>query len=201
MTTINQELERNKRMNSQLNSRQQYAATKNALPSRMMPGNIGAINSVVWPFWFTFNSAPIAPANGVNTTVTITQEAAFIIMAITKVVFIRTGTGVILDPYIYTAINALDSSEAVANANDLTMTMRDAQSSRTFFGVPQAVDEIGPAEFPTVLPTPQFVLPNSTLECIYQNNHASRVYVPFISLFGYRVRVDNGQNILSTITG
>lgn len=188
-------------MTTQLNSRQQFSSLKNALPARMMAGNIGNINSVVWPFWFTFSSAALQPNNGVNVTFTVTQEAAFVMMALTKVVFIRTGAGVPLDPFIYTAINALQPNEAQANANDLTMTMRDAQSSRTFFSLPQAVDEIGCAEFASVLPTPQLVLPNSTIECIYTNNHASRVYVPFVTAFGYRVRLADAANILSTITG
>lgn len=201
MKTVEQEIERNKRMVTQLNSRQQYAALKNSLPSQMMAGNIGNINNVIWPFWFTFNSAPLQPNNGTNATFTVTQEAAFVMMAYTKVVFIRTGTGVIGDPYIYTAINALDPNETNANANDLNMTIRDAQSTRTFFSLPQAVDQIGPAEFATVLPTPQLVLPNSTIECIYTNNHASRVYVPYITCFGYRVRLADAANILSTITG
>lgn len=185
-------------MVSQLSQRQQVSSLQNSLPEQMIPRNIGNINDVMWPFWFTFSTAILQPNNGFNSTFTVTQEAGFVMMAMTKVVYKVTGRA---PNYIYTAINALEASETLANANDLNMTMRDAQSSRIFFGVPQAVDEIGCAEFPTVLPTPQFVLPNSTIECIYQNNHASNVYLPLISAFGYRIRIPNGVNVLSTITG
>lgn len=198
MNTYEQEKERNKRMENQMNARQMYAKLNKALPEKMVPGNIGDISAALWPFWFSFNSNELMPGNGMNTSVTITQEAAFILMAINKTVFLRTGA---IAPFQYTAINALDSSEAVSNAPDLMFTLRDAQSTRVFLGNPMSVDELGCAEFPTILPTPQLMLPNSTMECIYQNNHASNVYVPFVTLFGYRLRIENAAQILSMITG
>jgi hypothetical protein len=44
-------------------------------------------------------------------------------------------------------------------------------------------------------------LPNSTVEAIFSNKDAARTYVPFVTFFGYRVRIEDAQNILSTITG
>lgn len=70
---------------------------KSVLPGYMMPGNVGDVNKVCWPFWFT-NITPLLPAaaggmaSQAKATVTITQEAAFIMTAIMKTVFIYTTT-------------------------------------------------------------------------------------------------------------
>jgi hypothetical protein len=188
----------NQSSNTQTTPESAYKALKQALPAHMIPGNLGQFTNVIWPFWFTFSTAELAPNTGANTQVTITQEAAFILMSLTKTVFKRTG---VPGAYIYTAVNALDPNEGVNNANDLRFTLRDAQSSRVFLGQPMSLDEIGCAEYPTVLPTTQYIQPNSTIECIYQNNDAAAVYVPFLTMFGYRVRSEYAQQLLSTITG
>jgi hypothetical protein len=60
---------------------------------------------------------------------------------------------------------------------------------------------VGVPEFPSVLPTPILFLPNSTIEVTYQNDNATDTFVPFITLFGYRVRIEDAQNILSTVVG
>ena len=68
---------------------------RNILPDYLVPGNLGDVNKVIWPFWFT-NQTPELPAakGGVmsqaTASVTITQEAAFIVTAYMKSVFRRT---------------------------------------------------------------------------------------------------------------
>lgn len=165
-----------------------------SLPQDMLPGNIGDINNVFWPFYFTFSAPELAPNQGSIGSFTVTQEASFVLMDIKKVVFKKAAGQ-------YTAIDALYPDSALASANDLNIVFRDAQSSRTFMQTPMAVDEIGCAEFPTKLKKPQMFLPNSTIECIFQNSHPSNTYVPFVTMFGYRLRVDNAASILSLITG
>lgn len=201
MNTYQKELERNKKMDQQLKSRigrsspQNLQNTlKNALPEDMLPGNVGDINNVFWPFFFTFSAPELPPNSGSIGSVTVTQEASFILMEMKKVVFKKVGG-------IYTAIDALNQNEALSNANDLNIVIRDAQSSRVFMNVPMSISEVGCAEFPTKLKKSQMFLPNSTIECIYQNSNAADTYVPFITLFGYRLRVEDSQSILSLITG
>jgi hypothetical protein len=205
MNTIEQELERNKKMTEQLKARllhpfakgspQNLAATlKDALPPQMLPGNIGDLNNVFWPFYFTFTAPELPPNSGSIGSFTVTQEASFILLNISQVVFKKVAGS-------YTAINALNSDEALNNANNLNIAFRDAQSSRTFMQLPMGISEIGCAEFPTILNQPQMFLPNSTIECIYQNSNATETFVPFVTMFGYRLRVDNSASILSLITG
>jgi hypothetical protein len=63
------------------------------------------------------------------------------------------------------------------------------------------MDMVGSPQYPSVLPTPMMFLPNSNIEITYTNENASVTYVPFITFFGYRMRVDDAQNLLSTVVG
>jgi len=162
-------------------------------------GSIGDLGKVIWPFWFTFTAPELAPNTGQNAFVTTTLEAAFILMKASKVVFVKTPN--VPPNYNYLAIDPSVVNEANNAAHDLQMSLRDAQSSRLFFSTAQEIDFLGTGEYPTIFPTPQLFLPNSTIECVYQNNHATNTYVPFITLFGYRLRIDDADELLSTITG
>lgn len=176
-----------------------------ALEQRMMnaklgglyPGNVGDINKVVWPFWFTFNAPVLTTGTSSTASFTVSQEAAFIWMSFSKVVFLRTGAG---PAYTYTAIDPNDETVA-GEANGLKVVFRDSQSSRTFQRNPMPLDAYGVPEYPTVLSTPMMFLPNSTIEAQYSNSDATNVYVPWITFFGYRVRVENAEEILSLVTG
>ena len=167
---------------------------QNSVPSFMQPGNVGEINNVIWPFYFTFTAPELAPNTASTGFTTITQEASFILVSITKAVFVKTE-----GPTQYTYIDP-NANTAIGDTDGLKFTLRDAQSSRVFQNIPQELDMIGHPEFPTALPSPLFFLPNSTIEITYQNDNPSVTYVPFVTLFGYRLRL-NDPSILSTITG
>lgn len=174
-----------------------YRNIKRSVPSRLMPGNVGDINNVIWPFWFTFTAPELQPNQTSQASFSVTQEAAFIWMAFTKVVFKRTGAA----PYVYTAIDTNQEDPAQGEANNLSFQIRDAQSSRVFSQQPVPIDAFGDPNFPSVLQTPVMFLPNSTVECLYSNADASAVYVPHITMFGYRVRLENAEQILSLVNG
>ena len=44
-------------------ARDLHSNLKASLPSTMMPGNVGDINKVIWPFWFTFSQIELAPGS------------------------------------------------------------------------------------------------------------------------------------------
>lgn len=167
------------------------------LPLNLKPGNVGEINNVVWPFWFTFSAPELAPNTSSTGSFTVTQEASFICMAISKSVFRKTGAG----PFTYTYIDPDQEDTAQGDANNLKFQFRDAQSSRVFQSTPMSLDHIGHPQFPTVLQSPIMFLPNATVEAFYSNTDATATYVPFITMFGYRVRIENAQEILSLVTG
>jgi hypothetical protein len=167
---------------------------KKALPQNMLPGNVGSINRVIWPFWFTFTAPELVPNSSSSGFTTISQEAAFVWMSYTKAVFKKTAGPV------YTAIDPEDET-AAGGTDGLKFSIRDAQSSRVFHNNPIELDLVGHPDYPSVLPTPIMFLPSSTVEMNYVNESASDTYVPFITMFGYRIRIEDAQNILSLVQG
>lgn len=163
------------------------------IPPWILPGNIGKVNETVWPFWFTTSFVEAGPESTVDANFNITQEAAFIAVSYTKTVFEKT-TGPdnfeYLDP---------DRDVGGGKATNLLVDFRDAQSSREFHDQSIDIDHIGHPRFPTYFHPPMLILPNSTMEVNFTNNDTVKTYVPFITFFGYRVRVSDQQNILSTL--
>jgi hypothetical protein len=160
------------------------------------PLNVGDLNRTIWPFFFTFKTGELAPDRTLQTSFTVTQEAAFIWLSYTKSVFLKdplTSAMTYLDP--------AENSKASGEANGLEFVFRDAQSTRVFNAKPTSIDHVGWSRNPSVLSTPTMFLPNSTVEAIFSNKDVSRTYVPFVTFFGYRVRIEDAQSILSTITG
>lgn len=166
-----------------------------ALPASLRPGNVGAINRVMWPFFFTFSAPELLPNSASQGFTTITQEAAFVWMSYSRAVYRKTA-----GPVQYTYIDPNDYAGA-GQVDGLKFIFKDAQSTRVFHNQPLEIDAVGVPEFPSVLPTPILFLPNSTIEVTYQNDNLTETFVPFITLFGYRVRIEDAQNILSTVVG
>jgi hypothetical protein len=173
---------------------------RNVLPDYLVPGNLGDVNRVVWPFWFT-NITPELPAAVGTTqttstaTVTITQEAAFIITDILKAIFI-------FDPIAgtYTYVDPSQPGQAGLTPG-LTMQLVDAQSSRVFMSKPVELDTIGYSQFPYELPTPIMFLPNSIIQTQFTNTNTSFNYIPWVTFLGVRCRIEDSQRIMGLITG
>ena len=173
---------------------------QSVLPGYMMPGNIGDVNKVCWPFWFTNNTPELPAASGGaasqgKATVTITQEAAFIMTSFTKAVFIHDLIG-----GTFSYVDA-DQVGQIPLTPGLSMALIDSQSSRNFMIRPLNLDNVGCAKFPTELPTPLMFLPNSIIETQLFNSNPDVAYVPWITFFGVRCRIEDAQRILSLITG
>lgn len=163
------------------------------LPEFMRPGNVGSINEVIWPYWFTTTQTlSLAPDSMIRSAITVTQEAAFVLMGYSKSVFV-------VDEGEYTYI---DPDNAPASSSPgLAYLYRDAQSTREFFDKPQDLEMVGNPRFPTILPAPQLFLPNSVLEVNFFNSDPVTTYAPSITFFGYRIRIEKAKDILSLITG
>lgn len=199
MADVKQEQERNQRMKQQLENRMNtnqhplMRAVGN-IPESKRPLNVGDLNRTIWPFFFTFRAGEIAPDRTVQSSFTVTQEAAFIWLSYTKAVFLKNGAN-------YDFIDPQDDTKAGGEANGLEFTFRDAQSTRVFMSKPMSIDHVGWSRNPTVLSTPTLFLPNSTVEAIFSNSDSARTYVPWVTFFGYRVRLEDADKIMSTITG
>jgi len=169
----------------------EYQMSKNLGPM-LAPSNLGDINKIIWPYFFTTDATQELGLNEtLQTGFSITQEAAFIMMSYTKTVYeVAGGQWTYLDPN--------DSSYA-SRAPDLTFTIRDGSSSRAFMNRPIELGHYGNPRFPTKLPRPMMFLPNQVVEVSFINSHPSKVYVPSITAFGYRMRVEDAQKFLSLV--
>lgn len=169
---------------------------KNDLSPLLTPGNIGDINSVIWPFYFTTDvpDSPIAANETFTTGLSVTQEAAFIFMSFTKTVYQVEGDQP-NDSWTY-----LDPSDQ-PSAPGLVFTLRDGSSSRQLFNTPINIDAYGNPRFPTKWPRPIMLLPNQVMQIAFTNTHPLNLYVPFITAFGYRIRIDQAQKLLSLVYG
>lgn len=168
---------------------------KSAVGGMLTPGNIGDVNSVIWPFYFPTDipDSPLAVNDTFQTGFSVTQEAAFIFMSFVKSVYLVEGeepnqTWTYLDP---------DTQNP--SAPGLFFTLRDGSSSRQLFNTPMALDNYGNPRFPTKFPRPVMLLPNQVMQIAFINNHPTNVYVPIITAFGYRLRVDQAQKLLSLV--
>lgn len=161
----------------------------------LSPGNLGDINKIIWPYYFTTEipDGPIAPNETFQTGFSITQEAAFIMMSFTKVVYDGAST-----PWSYLDPNTPGLSN---RAPGLSFTIRDGSSSRQFFNSAIEMGHYGNPRFPTKLPRPIMFLPNQIVQIAFTNSHPTREYVPFITAFGYRMRIEDSQRLLSLVYG
>lgn len=164
----------------------------------LMPGNVGDINRVIWPFWFTTENVTLAPNQSANANFTVTQEAAFVLLSYTRAVYVQEAGQDNIGQFQYVDPEA---QGAAGKTNDLNFVIQDSQSSRSFMNTPLSVNHIGYWRKPTVMTAPPLFLPNSNIEVTWQNNSSINTYKPFMTFFGYRVRIDHAQDILSTVSG
>lgn len=164
---------------------------QNSLGPMMAPGNVRDLNSVIWPFYFTTEipEESIGPNETFQTGFSVTQEAAFIMMSFTKTVYLD-------DEGQWGYLN----EGANPSAPGLQFTMRDGSSSRQLFNTPINLDLYGNPRFPSKWPRPIMLLPNQVMQIQFINTHPTQSYVPFITAFGYRMRIEEAQKFLSLVT-
>lgn len=169
------------------------------IQSGFQPGNIGDINRAIWPFAFQFNSQngvvnDIAPGQSATLSFSVTQEAGFLLRQISQSTFRKnlvTGEYEYIDPFYF--------DEAVNSPNGLKFSMEDASSTRFFNGrVSQELSLLGNANFPKIYPSTVFMLPNQTMS-LNISNSGTDTFRPFVTVWGYRIRVEDAQKILSTV--
>jgi hypothetical protein len=168
----------------------------------LRPANVGTEGTVMWPYFYITTLGPqqypvVAPGSGLDTYFSVSQEAAFLITHMMSVVYERSGTG---PNYMWTALDPVQQPNGTGYAPGLTYNMTDPQSGRVFNYNPTPMDYVGPGDFPSVLQAPMLMLPNTTMITRFQNQHASRVYCPYVCFFGYRLRLSDMQAIQSLTT-
>lgn len=163
---------------------------QNILPPNMMPGNVGNINQVMWPFYdsltIDFGTNPTwSPSTRQSASFQVTQEACLLLSKVYR------------KAYDYTTAGELAP---------LQLTFRDRQSSRQLNDRPIPLQMIGKKSFPTVIPTPYIIMPNGNFEVEMTSwitaSQATTGNGKHDFIFeGYRIRIEDQDKVLSTIFG
>jgi len=134
----------------------------------------------------------VPPGVNTPTSYTITQEACFVWMSFVKVVYAVDGVGNLtyIDP---------NQAGAAGQAYNLSFTIFDTQSQRNYQNVPTDVNTVGLPRWPTKFPRAMLFLPNSNIQISWTNADPANTYAPYLLALGYRMRVQDAQNILSLI--
>lgn len=161
------------------------------LPNYMMPGNVGGLNEVTWPFYFQlevdFGQDPIISSSIIKKSFyQVDQEAAFLMMSIIR-------------------SHSTDAAGASATINaPLQVDIIDRQSSRRFSDKPIPLQMFGIDSVPSVMPTPMYVQPNAFIDVSVSGITDQELEFTGsgkfqLSFFGYRIRTDDAGKVLSTI--
>lgn len=161
------------------------------LPTHMVPGNVGGINEVTWPFLFQINldlgdDPSIVDSSFTKGSFQVDQEAAFLMMSICR----------------SHSTNAAGQSATITAP--LQVEIIDRQSSRRFNNAPMPLQMIGQNSLPSIMPTPMYVMPNAFIDFVVngiptvaQDFSGSGLFQ--LSFFGYRIRTEDAGKVLSTI--
>jgi len=161
------------------------------LPFWLAPGNVGDLNMMIWPFFFTTDYCEVAPGTSISNGITITQEAAFVVTEISKTVFLKQPDPLNPGQFQFLYIDPNDPRD-LGFAPGLSLFIKDSTSSRNFVGPFGSfnIDALGGPDCPSVLPAPQMIMPNANLQVNFSLKPTyDATYVPFVTFFGYKMRI------------
>jgi hypothetical protein len=177
----------------QVNKTDLRGALSEFIPEHLMPGNVGAYTSVVWPFWFPvdfdFGTNPLIQGGGLTTQVQnfqVSQEGAILMIGISR---------------------QADSYSTSGHLGPWTLEIRDNQSARQFNDRPLPIQMISDGRGrPSKLPIAMLLMPNALISVTMSNwlpqgfNQATvgSGHHQF-AFFGYRVRIEDAEKVLSTV--
>ena len=177
----------------QVNKTDLRGALQEYLPPHLMPGNVGGINCVTWPFWFQVDfdfglNPSIIGGNITQQTQNfqVTQEAALLLLGVSR------------------TANAYNTGGHLGPWN---LTIRDNQSSRQFNDTPIPIQMLSTASGrPTKLPVAMLMMPNAIVSCVMNNWLPAGTIqagvgsgVHQFSFFGYRIRIEDTEKVLGSV--
>jgi len=182
--------ERNKRMFNQLNTRIARHPGAEYLP-QFRAASMENPYKNIWPYWYSFDDVVVAGFTTTNAYFSVSQEADFVwlstVINVYEVLDYKGANQMLV------AIDRNQPNIAIGEANPVRISFRDPQSQRTYSTKNIPIDAYGYGTSPSQLPRGTHFKPNSQLQCVIANADASRVFVPQITLFGYRVYADYMQ--------
>jgi hypothetical protein len=175
---------------------QQMGMSPDQTWEELVAGNIGDINELIWPFYFTSIDGVVTAGQTTSYSITITQEAPFVCTAMQKSVYNITNYNLPNEERVW--LNPYDLTTPYADG--LKYIMQDSSAQRQYLDVPINVDHVGNARNPTKFATPFMLLENSNTKITFTNSHATRNYYVKITFFGYRIRIQDSRKLLSLVS-
>lgn len=185
-------------LKSRLDARKQNLnpldAFKDKIPSEFKPSNVGELTKTYWGFFYSLRNIVLTPGQSVPSVLTISEDGAFAIKSIQKVVYERTG---VAGAYIYKYLDPQIHDDANHDTG-LSMSIVDAQSSKGFMSDPIPMSHVGDYRQPLELKKTYAYLPNTSLTFnLFNSATSAKTYVVSIILNGYRVRLPNQKDLAS----
>ncbi len=163
-----------------------YDILKDKLPSHLMPGNIGQLGQVMWPFEYTMTfdfsaDAGWSPQTNQSQSFQVDQEASFIMTGISW--------------------NASDYSVAGSLA-PLQVEFQDVQSRRFLQDVPIPLQALGRKQYITKLAVPFIISPNGRFQATMSSfvpaaQAVAGQKIVRLTFHGVRTRTEHALNILN----
>jgi hypothetical protein len=193
LKTLKQLTISNQGLIARLDARKQHPLEqfKDKLPTNLRPGNVGELTKTYWGYFYSIRNVVLTPQTSLPQVLTISEDGAFAIKSIQKVVFERTG---VFGAYEYRYLDPEIHDDA-NHASGLTFHMVDGQSAKGFMSDPVPMEHIGDHRNPLELKRTYAYLPNSNLEFSFHNSHPTRTYVVSLVLNGYRVRLPGQKDL------
>lgn len=160
-----------------------------SMTSEIVPAGIKDINKIIWPYTMSTGFMQTSPTVAyANKNLLVNQEAGFVVTKVIHQVFEKMGAGN------YRWVDLRNE-----NVEDLFINFSDPQSGRYFAQEPFSINHIGDGQFFTKMFGRPLILPNSAMNAEVTTKSGTKTYFTNISFVGYRVRIEDAQDILGLV--
>lgn len=158
----------------------------------LVPNGIKDISKIIWPYQMSsgmMSVSPLKKSDGAN--IQNSNRAGFVINKIQATVFeVLSAVG---DPLDLKYIDLQSSEDLVHDLYVRFSNSSDRYFSSAFFHI----SHLGNARFFTRMISNPFIQPNTNFTVELSSKSSTKKYFVNISLLGYRLDIENGENILS----
>lgn len=194
LTVKNARLEAGVTARAQRVTEQENVIARDAMKA-IFPGGAPDLEKIIAPYFYAFQAPELLPNTTQKSTVIISNEAPFLLMAMNKVVFRMTQAGPV-------AINPDERDFTLPkDAPGLSFTIEDEGSSKPFMKTPISANFFANPRDPFVFPVGHLYLAKSSVAITWSNEHPTETYIPFAMLIGAKLYIDNKGTLGSLVSG
>ena len=162
----------------------------------MFTGDLDDLNRLIWPYFYPTEMILVPAQGSVTANITVSNEAPFSVMRMSRAVFEYEdlGGGTFNLTYIKPSVDVVKGT-----LDGLSYQLVDSQSKRSWSEEPISLDYIGDGKCPHIFDEPFLINPNNNLE-VRLYNDTDKSYFVSVTMFGYKIRVEDAKNIITLVT-